>query len=99
MSETPQTLAVESQTPVAEDKWLLRLYVAGRSPKCVTALENLKRFCEERMAGRYGNDRVTTRNLSVVEVRSDKNLILVRGAVAGPRGGYVIVRPVGGVEQ
>lgn len=36
-----------------EPKWLLRLYVTGRSPKCVAALENLKRFCEERMAGRY----------------------------------------------
>jgi len=56
-------------------------------------------FKGKRMAGRYGNDRVTTRNLSVVQVRSDKNLILVRGAVAGPRGGFVIVRPVGGVEQ
>jgi large subunit ribosomal protein L3 len=56
-------------------------------------------FKGKRMAGRYGNDRVTTRNLSIVQVRSDKNLILVRGAVAGPRGGFVIVRPVGGVEQ
>lgn len=56
-------------------------------------------FKGKRMAGRHGNDRVTTRNLSVVQVRSDKNLILVRGAVAGPRGGYVIVRPVGGIEQ
>jgi circadian clock protein KaiB len=34
-------------------KWLLRLYVAGRTPKCITALENLQRFCEEHMAGRY----------------------------------------------
>ena len=56
-------------------------------------------FKGKRMAGRYGNDRVTTRKLSVVQVRSDKNLILVRGAVAGPRGGFVIVRPVGGVDQ
>jgi large subunit ribosomal protein L3 len=56
-------------------------------------------FKGKRMAGRYGNDRVTTRNLSVVDVRADKNLILVRGAVPGSRGGYVIVRPVGGVEQ
>ncbi len=48
MSENTQTLAVE-----AAETWLLRLYVAGRSPKCVTALENLQRFCEERMAGRY----------------------------------------------
>jgi circadian clock protein KaiB len=33
--------------------WLLRLYVAGRSPKSVAALTNLKRFCEEHMAGQY----------------------------------------------
>jgi large subunit ribosomal protein L3 len=56
-------------------------------------------FKGKRMAGRYGSDRVTTRNLSVVQIRSDKNLILVRGAVPGSRGGYVIVRPVGGVQQ
>ena len=56
-------------------------------------------FKGKRMAGRYGNDRVTTRNLPVVQVRTDKNLILVRGAVPGSRGGYVIVRPVAGVEE
>jgi circadian clock protein KaiB len=53
MSENTQTLEVKRQTAEAAEKWLLRLYVAGRSPKCVTALDNLKRFCEERMAGRY----------------------------------------------
>jgi circadian clock protein KaiB len=31
----------------------LRLYVAGPTPKCVTALANLQQFCEERLAGRY----------------------------------------------
>ena len=34
-------------------KWQLRLYVAGQSPKCIAALENLKRFCEEHMPGQY----------------------------------------------
>jgi circadian clock protein KaiB len=53
MREKMKTLAVNEQTPNAVEKWLLRLYVAGRSPKCVTALDNLKRFCDERMAGRY----------------------------------------------
>jgi circadian clock protein KaiB len=53
MSENRQTLATENQAAGTNDRWLLRLYVAGRSPKCVTALDNLKRFCEERMAGRY----------------------------------------------
>ena len=33
--------------------WRLRLYVAGRTPKSATALENLRRFCDEHMAGRY----------------------------------------------
>jgi circadian clock protein KaiB len=53
MNENTQPLAVVRQTPNAAEKWLLRLYVAGRSPKCVAALDNLKRFCEERMAGCY----------------------------------------------
>jgi circadian clock protein KaiB len=35
------------------DKWILRLYVAGRTLKSVTALENLKLICEEELKGRY----------------------------------------------
>jgi large subunit ribosomal protein L3 len=46
-----------------------------------------------RMAGRYGNERVTVRNLKVIQIDADKHLILVRGAVPGPNGGYVLVRP------
>jgi circadian clock protein KaiB len=33
--------------------WQLRLYVAGQSPKCLTAFANLKRICEEHLADRY----------------------------------------------
>jgi circadian clock protein KaiB len=33
--------------------WELRLYVAGQSPKCVAALNNLKRVCEEHLPGKY----------------------------------------------
>lgn len=51
-------------------------------------------FKGRRMAGQFGNDRVTTRNLPVVQVRGEQNLLLVAGAVAGSRGGYVEVRPV-----
>jgi large subunit ribosomal protein L3 len=47
----------------------------------------------KRMAGRYGNERVTVRNLTVVRIDADNNLILVRGAVPGPKGGLVLVRP------
>jgi circadian clock protein KaiB len=35
------------------DLWTLRLYVAGQSSKCVAAVRNLKRFCDENLAGRY----------------------------------------------
>jgi len=45
-----------------------------------------------RMAGHYGVDRVTMRNLKVVKVDVENNLLLVKGAVPGPAGGYVIVR-------
>lgn len=37
----------------APDCWNLRLYVAGQTPRSVTAFANLKRLCEERLAGRY----------------------------------------------
>jgi len=49
-------------------------------------------FKGKRMAGQYGNTRTTSRNLKVVRVDSENNLILVRGAVPGPNGGYVIVK-------
>lgn len=46
----------------------------------------------KKMAGHYGVDRVTMRNLKVVRVDAERNLLLVKGAVPGPAGGYVIVR-------
>ncbi|GAA4470862.1 circadian clock protein KaiB [Nibrella saemangeumensis] len=36
-----------------EDLWELRLYIAGKTAKSVTALANLKRYCEEHLKGRY----------------------------------------------
>lgn len=36
-----------------EQTWKLRLYVAGQTPKCMTAFANLKKICEEHMAGKY----------------------------------------------
>src|SRR5438128_2165311 len=49
-------------------------------------------FKGKRMAGRYGAERVTTRNLEVIAVRPDDHLLLVRGAVPGARNGTVVVR-------
>ena len=45
-----------------------------------------------RMAGQYGNARITQRNLKVVRIDAENNLLLVRGAIPGPNGGYVIIR-------
>jgi len=42
--------------------------------------------------GQHGNSRVTVRNLKVVRVDATNNLLLVRGAVPGPNGGYLTVR-------
>jgi len=44
------------------------------------------------MSGRMGSERVTVRNLSVVRVDKDRNLILVRGGVPGHRGALVRIR-------
>jgi large subunit ribosomal protein L3 len=45
-----------------------------------------------RMTGRMGGERVTTKNLQIVKVDAEQNLIYVRGAVPGPRSGYVAIR-------
>jgi circadian clock protein KaiB len=39
--------------PSAEKLWELRLYVAGQTPRSLTAFSNLKRICEEHLSGRY----------------------------------------------
>jgi large subunit ribosomal protein L3 len=44
-----------------------------------------------KMAGRMGNDRVTTQNLTIMKVLLDKNIILVKGSVAGAKNSFVIV--------
>ncbi|MHC4591112.1 MAG: 50S ribosomal protein L3 [Planctomycetota bacterium] len=49
-------------------------------------------FKGKKMPGRMGAERVTTRNLEVVKVAPEHNLMLVKGAVAGSNGGYVLVR-------
>jgi len=45
-----------------------------------------------RMAGRMGTDRVTTQNLTVHAVRAEDGLLLIKGAVPGPKGGVLFVR-------
>jgi len=47
-----------------------------------------------RMAGRMGGERVTVRNLVVFEADKDNNILVVKGAVPGPNGGYVLIRKI-----
>jgi large subunit ribosomal protein L3 len=51
-------------------------------------------FKGRRMAGQYGNARQTVRNLEIVDIREQENLILVRGVVPGHRQGLVMVQKV-----
>jgi large subunit ribosomal protein L3 len=49
-------------------------------------------FKGTRMAGQMGNEKVTTLNLEVVSADAERNLLLIKGAVPGPRGGMVLIR-------
>jgi len=49
-------------------------------------------FPGTRMGGQMGTARVTVRNLEIVEVDTEDNVLLVKGAVPGPTGGYVMLR-------
>ena len=50
-------------------------------------------FKGKKMAGHMGAERVTTQGLEVVRIDSERNLLLIKGAVPGAPGGHVIVRP------
>lgn len=45
-----------------------------------------------KMAGHMGNERVTVQNLEVVKVDVEKNLLLIKGAVPGPKGGFLVLK-------
>jgi large subunit ribosomal protein L3 len=64
-----------------------------RSPGSIGACSFPGRvFKGTRMAGRSGGHQVTTLNLEVVSADPERNLVLVKGAIPGPRGGVVVVR-------
>lgn len=50
-------------------------------------------FKGKRMPGRYGNQTITVRNLTLFKIFEDKNLLLVKGAVPGPAKGYLFIKP------
>ncbi len=64
-----------------------------RSPGSIGACATPGRvFKGIRMAGRMGNDRITTQNLKVQSVDAEKGLLLIKGSVPGPQGALVLVR-------
>jgi large subunit ribosomal protein L3 len=64
-----------------------------RKPGAIGACATPSRvFKGKKMAGRMGNEKVTTLNLSVVEADAERGLILVRGSVPGPKQSTVLVR-------
>jgi len=64
-----------------------------RAPGSIGACATPARvFKGTRMAGQHGSARVTTLNLEVVKADPERNLLLLKGAVPGPRGGVVLIR-------
>ena len=49
-------------------------------------------FKGKKMAGHMGDERVTTQNLVVAKIDKDRGLVMIRGAVPGSKGGWVVVR-------
>ena len=56
----------KTKTSNSTERWLLRLYVAGKTPRCEAAEENLRKVCEEHLAGRY--------NIEVVDLLENPTL-------------------------
>lgn len=65
-----------------------------RAPGSIGATGAQRVFKGLRMAGRMGGDRVTVKNLKVIAVNKDENIILIKGAIPGRRGTLVEVRSV-----
>ena len=49
-------------------------------------------FKNKKMAGQYGNEKVTVQNLEIVKVDPDRNILLIKGCVPGPRGSVIVVK-------
>ncbi len=68
-----------------------------RSPGSVGAGTTPGRVLKgQRMAGHMGDERVTTKNLEILKIDTERNLLLIKGAVPGGAQGLVILRPAGG---
>lgn len=63
-----------------------------RAPGSIGAASDpAKVFKGTRMAGRTGGDRVKIKNLEIVKILPEKNLVLIKGAIPGPKGSFVVI--------
>lgn len=68
--------------------------ISHRAPGSIGQCQTPGRvFKGKKMSGHLGNAKVTTQNLEVVRVDAERNLLLIKGAVPGPAGGDVCIRP------
>ncbi|MDR6226957.1 50S ribosomal protein L3 [Desmospora profundinema] len=63
-----------------------------RGPGSLGAIDPMRVFKGQTLPGRMGTDKVTVQNLRVVKVDTEKNLLLVKGSVPGPKNSYVVIR-------
>ena len=63
-----------------------------RQPGSMGVIDPARIFKNKKMAGQYGNEQVTVLNLDVAKIDAEKNIIAVKGAVPGARGGIVFIR-------
>ena len=63
-----------------------------RQPGSMGVIDPARIFKNKKMPGQYGNEQVTILNLVAVKIDSEKNLIAVKGAVPGAKGGIVFIR-------
>ena len=63
-----------------------------RQPGSMGVIDPARIFKNKKMPGQYGNEQVTILNLDVVKVDAEKNLIAIKGAVPGAKGGIVFIR-------
>jgi len=68
--------------------------ISHRAPGSIGQCQTPGRvFKGKKMAGHMGAEKVTTQNLEIVKVDSERNLLLVKGAIPGSKGGAVFVSP------
>lgn len=73
---TQQEVRVEREPEDSDDRWVLKLYVAGQTERSMVALENLKSICEDHLGGRY--------TIEIVDLAQNPSLARTDQIVAVP---------------